>query len=390
MYPAHRWLGFLGCDMTDPVGLACPSDPEDAVGLSAWAIARARSLGFSRAGVCDARPSDRRTELEAWIDVGKHGPMAWMAAHMEVRLNVAKMFDGAKSILVVADRYHDGRGDERPAEVHDASRRVRVPAGRVARYARGRDYHRRMKRRLRTLQHELEAAQPTVRGKVCCDIEPFMEREHAQRAGLGSCGKHTLLIAPGLGSWLLLAAYVTTAKLFPSETAPPADPCGTCTRCIDACPTKAITAWSVDSRRCLSSVTLEERGSPSAEVAANAGEWLLGCDICQEVCPHNQPTRRSRREGVGGDFDGRNAAFALLEVLDWDDAARRRAFGPSALNRVRSDQVRRNAIWCCLRPILEGRGADLLTRIDEIARDANESAITREAASEVIARVHQA
>ena len=364
---------------------SCPTDPRDTVALTRWPLDRARALGFARAGVCEARASDRGDKLEAWLGAGRHGPMDWMAGNVETRLDVGVMFPGAKSILVVADRYADGRTDERPASIVDAATGERRPAGRVARYARGRDYHRRMKRRLRTLQRELEAARPDVRGKVCCDIEPFMEREHAERAGLSSCGKHTLLIAPGLGSWILLAAYVTTARLEPTHTEPVAiDPCGSCTRCIDACPTRAITPWSVDSRRCLSSVTLEERGTPDAQIASRAGEWLLGCDICQEVCPHNQPTRRSRREGVGVDFDGRNAQFSLAEVLGWDDATRRKAFGQSTLNRVRADQVRRNAVWCSLAPIMAGRGDELLTQITAISLDSNEPVIVREAAQEVV------
>ena len=371
----------------------CPNDPERRRELSAWAIARAKSLGFAAAGVCEALPSERGVELRQWIDRGSHGPMEWFAKNVEARLDVRVMFPGARSILVVADRYHDGTPDPDREVLDAASGIAPTRIGRVARYARGRDYHRRMKRRLRVLQREFESALPGVRGKVCCDIEPFMEREHAERAGLGRCGKHTLLIIPGLGSWVLLAAYVTTALVEPTlgksseEWGESADPCGSCTRCIDACPTQAIVPWGVDSRRCLSSVTIEERGTPDPEVAARAGQWLLGCDICQEVCPHNQPTRRSVSAGRGADYDGRNAAFDLLEVLGWDDAKRRSAFGPSALNRVKADQVRRNAVWCSLRVLREEPSHPLGDSIRKIAGSATESAHVQAAAHEVLARI---
>lgn len=363
---------------SESIACACPGDPESPDAISKWAIARAKELGFAAACICEARPSARGGELKKWIEDGMHGPMAWMTTNVDTRLDVSLLFPSARSILVVADRYHDGTPDTRRGD----------GSGRVARYARGRDYHRRMKRRLRTLQREMEAALPGVRGKVCCDIEPFMEREHGERAGLGRCGKHTLLIVPGLGSWVLLAAYVTSARMASTGASPAtADPCGSCTRCIDACPTGAITPWMVDSRKCLSAVTLEERGSPDPEIAAQAGDWLLGCDICQEVCPHNQPTRKSKRAGTGDTYDGRNASFSLLSVLGWDDAARRTAFGPSALNRVRADQVRRNALWCSLSELRQRPGGALEQAVRAISVDPGSTTIVREAAIEVLNRL---
>ena len=369
--------------------IACPSDPSDSIALSQWALARARSLGFAAVGICDAAASSRGEQLKAWLDGGNHGSMEWMNKNISVRLDPRKLVDGAQSIVVVADRYHDGRPDQRPAQVVDPVTGEFEAAGRTARYARGRDYHRRIKKRLRRLQRELEAALPGTRGKVCCDIEPFMEREMAERAGLGQCGKNTLLILPELGSWVLLASYVTTAKLIATEPNMPhrGDPCGSCTRCIDACPTSAITPWSVDARKCISGMTLEERVRPDVDAAAKVGDWLFGCDICQEVCPHNQPTNLSRRMGFHPEYDGRTAAFSLRVVLGWDEAARRSAFGPSALNRVHAAHARRNAVWCSLEVLQRSSSDPLWGIIQGIAANENEDPMVRDAANEVLARL---
>lgn len=369
-----------------------PPASGDPAALSRWVLQRAASLGFASAGICAARPSERSQQLRSWLAQGRHGPMSWMERNIATRLDPTRLVDGARSIVVVADRYHDGSTDARPCVVRAGADGSELPAGRTARYARGRDYHRRIKKRMRRLQRELEEAIPGTRGKVCCDIEPLMEREVAERAGVGRCGKNTLLIAPGLGSWVLLASYVTSAVLDPTtpDAALHTDPCGSCTRCIDACPTGAITPWSVDARKCISSVTLEDRGMPSSEVASKAGEWLLGCDICQEVCPHNQPTRRSRAAGTHSEYDGRNWAFALIDVLGWSEVDRRRAFGPSALNRVHATHARRNALWCSLGVLSRGEDPVLKSQVERIAADDAEDEVLRATAREVLSRVKQA
>jgi len=378
--------------MSKPNEIACRLDSLDENDLAEWALLRARELGFAAVGICDAAASDRGDQLRAWLAAGHHGSMEWMNQNLQVRLDPRKLVEGARSIVVVADRYHDGRPDERPAQVIDPQTAESHAAGRTARYARGRDYHRRIKKRLRRLQRELEDAIPGTRGKVCCDIEPFMDREMAERAGLGQSGKHTLLIVSKLGSWVLLAAYVTTAKL--KATAPnlpyASDPCGSCTKCIDACPTKAITPWSVDATKCISSITLEERVRPDPDAAAAVGDWLFGCDICQEVCPHNQPTRQSKRIGKHPEYDGRNAAFSLLTVLGWDETTRRAAFGPSALNRVRAAHARRNAVWCSLEVLQRSKDDPLGARIRQIAMDETEDPMVRDAAKEVLERLDSA
>ena len=322
----------------------CPGPASDAEARTRWALARARELGFHAAGVCDAAPSAEGARLRAWLAEGRHGAMRWMEEHLDTRLDVRLLVPGAQSVLVVLLRYADGRPDRVPSTMPDSP--DGAPQGRVARYARGPDYHDLMKRRLGRLQRELEAANPGGSGRRTCDIEPVMERELAVRAGLGRIGKHTLLIAPGLGSWTLIAGLVTTVRLAP--TAAPgalADPCQGCTRCIDACPTGAIDPWSVDGSRCISALTLEDRGRLDPARASQMGDWIAGCDVCQEVCPHNQPTRRSRAIGAHPAWGDGPAAFDLLAMLDWTDQQRRAAWRAGALRRMSAAMAARNAVW---------------------------------------------
>lgn len=303
---------------------------------------RLRGAGFALVGVCDAAPSARGAEFRRWIDAGGHGEMAYMAERAEVRLDPRRLVPGARSIVCVADRYHDGRRDA----LADGTSGDGAPRGRIARYARGGDYHEIIRSRLEPLAREWRTRLDPHRFRVCVDTAPIHEREHAERAGLGRIGKHTLLIGEGLGSWLLLGEIVTTYPLIATRAAPApatADPCGACTRCIDACPTKAITPWTVDATRCLSYLTIEHAGEVAPDLAASAGDWLFGCDDCQEVCPHNQPTRRSRRAGAAGDYAPIHRDFDLLEVLGWTEADRDAANLGAVLRRASLAMWKRNA-----------------------------------------------
>ena len=352
----------------------CPgpeATPED---RTRWALARAMELGFHAAGVCAAAPSAEGDRLRAWLAAGKHGSMDWMREHVDTRLDVRALHPGARSVLVVLLRYATGAPDriERP-EPGDPARR---PRGRVARYARGPDYHDLMKRRLGRLQRELERANPLATGRRTCDIEPVMERELAVRAGLGRIGKHTLLISPALGSWTLIATLVTTVELAATGPGPePEDPCQSCTRCIDACPTRAIEPWTVDARRCISALTLEDRGDLDPALAALMGDWIGGCDICQEVCPHNQPTRRSRSLGSHAGWDTGAGSFDLLEMLNWTDMQRRAAWRAGALRRMSASMAARNAVWA-----LRNAGPQWAAAVASVAGDPAAPELARTAA----------
>ncbi|MBX3355937.1 MAG: tRNA epoxyqueuosine(34) reductase QueG [Phycisphaeraceae bacterium] len=347
-------------------------------------VERLRESGFALVGICDAVASDHAPEFRQWLDDGRHGEMAWLAEHVAERLDPRVLVPGARSVICVADRYHDGRRAMLDSE--NASDR----RGLVARYARGGDYHAIIRSRLEPLAREWRTRHTPHRFRICVDTAPILEREHAMRAGLGRIGKHTLLIAEGLGSWLSLGEIVTTFPLMPLLAQPRAaspDPCGSCTRCIDACPTGAITAWSVDASRCLSYSTIEHSGEVDPRLEATPGRWLYGCDDCQEVCPHNQPTRRSRRAGVGAGYEPRIDPLDLLEVLGWSEAHHRAAATTAILRRATRSMWRRNAV------ILLGahlgrhpRDETVRRRLAAITSDESEDSVVRETARRALAR----
>jgi epoxyqueuosine reductase len=295
-------------------------------------LGRMRRAGFALAGVCDARPIDRPEFLQAWLDAGHGGEMDWLAAHLAERIDPGVLVPGARSVVCVADRYADGRPDRRePGH------------GRIARYARGGDYHAIMRERLEPVAESLRDRFPGHRFRVCVDSAPIAERDHALRAGLGRIGKHTLLIgAEGMGSWLVLGCMVTTVQLRPSA-AMPGDPCGACTRCIDACPTQAIEPWKVKADRCISYLTIEHAGDPAAWFRDRTDDWLFGCDACIEACPHSQPTQRSRGLGVHPAYAGGTASLALQDVVRWQSQDWERFARHGVLRRAPLERWRRNA-----------------------------------------------
>lgn len=338
-------------------------------------LAAARALGFAHAGVCEARASARETELRRWLAEGRHGTMDYLE-RVDAMVDPQRVLEGARSILCVADRYHGGR---------DRVARTGPARGRIARYARGRDYHDVLRRRLRRLARAIEAACPNGAARGVVDTAPLMEREHAVRAGLGLVGKHTLLIRPREGSWLVLGEVVTTLEVAPDEPIDRSDPCGSCTRCIDACPTEAIGPFTVDASRCLSYTTIEHRGPIDPALHEPTGDWLFGCDICQEVCPHNQPTRARRGLEVLEPYAVRRDGFDLLEVLGWNEDDRREAFITSSLKRAKLPMIRRNAVICAGNVLRERPVPELLARLRAIAGDPGEDPLVRETACEVLA-----
>lgn len=230
-------------------------------------------LGFDLWGVCPATPPPHFPEYASWLAEGKQGEMAYLAHHLDLKRHPEHLLPGAKSMIVVAVNYNQ-----------DPNHRPGHP--KIARYALGRDYHKVLRAKLTKLAAKLEGAH-----RVCVDSAPLLERDFAQLAGIGWFGKNTMIINSRRGSWFVLGFLLTTLDLAPS---PPAEGgCGTCSKCIDACPTGAIVhqenRWQVDARRCISYLTIEHKGPFSSEQTEMIGDWTFGCDICQEVCPFNQP-----------------------------------------------------------------------------------------------------
>ena len=244
---------------------------------------KARELGFSLCGVAPAEQFPELSFLREWLDRGYAADMAWMARSAERRADVREVVAGARSVIVTATIYNTA-GESRPADPSIAT---------ISRYAWGDDYHDVLKARLEALLAWMRAESPEpFDGRSYVDTGPVQERVYAQYAGLGWIGKNTCLINPELGSWLFLSEIITTLDLEPDTQG--LEQCGSCTRCLDACPTGALVESGVlDSNRCLSYLTIELRGGIPEPFREAVGTHVYGCDICQEVCPYNQPPPRS-------------------------------------------------------------------------------------------------
>jgi epoxyqueuosine reductase len=244
---------------------------------------KARALGFDAVGIARANePLEVDHErYEAFVDAGMHGDMDWLAENREVRrrLDTSGILEGAKSIVCLAVRY------ARPEDEIEAPPSSLAP--RIARYARGQDYHNRVKKRVQRLAAFVRTLGPDVRARPMTDTAPLLERAWAARAGLGFVGKNGMIIIPGQGSYALLGEVVTNLELLPDV--PITERCGSCTRCLDACPTDAfVRPFVLDATKCISYLTIEHRGAMPEPLRASVGEHLFGCDVCQEVCPFNR------------------------------------------------------------------------------------------------------
>jgi epoxyqueuosine reductase len=238
---------------------------------------KAESLGFA---ACGFSPAIRLDELEAplreWVDSGKAGQMQYLARNQAVRIDPARLFEGAKTIISLAAGYYFPREDE--GSQHPG----------ISRYALGLDYHRVLKDRGLELLHWIGETFGPAGGRVFTDSAPLPEREWARRGGLGWIGRNGCLILPGKGSWFFLAEIVLDIEIAEDRPSVP-DRCGTCTRCVEACPTDALAGdGSMDPRKCISYLTIEYHGDLPDEFRGRWHDWIFGCDICQEVCPWNR------------------------------------------------------------------------------------------------------
>ncbi len=330
-------------DLAEPVELA-PTPAE----LSQRAKAHAYALGFDLVGVAALGPVATAQAFESWLDAGRAGEMHYLAHGAEKRRDTRRPLPGTTHAIVVALDYGG-----------------REPSGPVARYARGDDYHDVMDAKLRALHALIEReAGRRILGKPYVDTGPLLERDLAQRAGLGWFGKNTNLLNPTLGSFFFLGALVVDVEL--AVDAPfESDRCGTCTRCLDACPTQAIVApRELDATRCISYLTIELKGEIPAELRAPMGELLYGCDICQDVCPWNVSFARPNRvpefvpRAVLATNDARTIASDLLAMSQEEFSV---AFKGSPMKRAKLRGLKRNAA-VVLGNVGTARDTDELTR----------------------------
>jgi epoxyqueuosine reductase len=262
--------------------------------------------------------------------------MQFMHRRLDERTDPGKYMPGAQSVVCVALNYH--------VPLQPVPERERAEHGRVARYALARDYHEHLKDRLYDLADWIREIAPGARTRCGTDSAPIAERELAARAGIGWVGKNTCVIHPQLGSWVLLGEVLTTLALPPDEPIP--DHCGTCTRCIDACPTQAITApHRLDATRCISYLTIEHRGPIADALADRMGERVAGCDVCQEVCPYNASTTRDSRVPPVAWIDPAPRPLADVEGLAAISPSQYRAQTRHlAVRRIPRRHMRRNAL----------------------------------------------
>ena len=289
---------------------------------------RARALGFDKCRVARCEAPRYAEEFRQWLTDGAAGEMQWIERGTEKRCDPTLILPGAKSVIVVAMNYWQG---EPPPEQQRSSR------GRIARYAWGDDYHDLMLERLRQLDSFL-ASRGGVQ-KCYVDTGPLLERDHAAQAGVGWHGKSTMLLDRELGTWFFLGEILTTLDLPPDEPQPMR--CGSCTRCITACPTGAITEpHRLDARRCISYLTIELKGSIPIEFRPLIGDRIYGCDTCLDVCPWNRFAAASRESA----FAARpaTAAMQLREFLGLDEEQFRTLFRGSPIKRIKRRGFLRN------------------------------------------------
>ena len=291
---------------------------------------RAHALGFELAGIAPATPADGFERLRQWLDQGLAGAMGYMHRHAEARRHPSSVLAEVRSVVMVGMNY-------KPAEAQTEGGR----AGQVARYARGEDYHDVLRDRLNRLLAWVQAEVPGCGGRAVVDTAPLLERDFARRAGLGWFGKNTMLLNKRLGSYFFLGALLLDLALQP-DAAHESSHCGTCTACLDACPTQAFLGpgW-LDARRCISYLTIELRESIPEELRAPMGDWLFGCDICQEVCPWNRkaPAGAEPAFHARADLDGLDP----VELLGLSEEAFRQRFRGTALMRSKRRGLLRNA-----------------------------------------------
>jgi|TARA_B100000287_G_scaffold70126_1_gene61597 epoxyqueuosine reductase len=290
---------------------------------------KAEELGFQKVGIARAEKTPQeKSDLDSWLMQGNHASMAWMMNRKDERGNIHKYFPEARSVIAVGMNYYTGNDQEDLRSDYKFSN-----------YAWGDDYHTVLKKQLYQLLKWIKENNSKVKGVVCVDTSPVMDKVWAQRGGLGWIGKHTNLISRDLGSWLFLGELILDLELdydAPFEE----DLCGTCLACIESCPTQALDEYKIDAGKCISYLTIEHRGE-LPESQSDLHGWIYGCDVCQEVCPWNE---KFAIETKTGEFQPRKEIVEFISE-DWDsldEDSFKRIFKDSAVKRTKYVGLKRN------------------------------------------------
>lgn len=289
---------------------------------------KAYSLGFDLVGISKAGFLEKEAkDLEKWLAEGRHGTMKWMENHFDKRVDPRLLVEGAKSVISVLLNYF-------PSEAHQQPE----GAPKISTYAWGKDYHKVIKNKLYRLLEFIQEKVGEVNARVFTDSAPVMDKAWALRGGLGWIGKHTNLINPKLGSWYFIGEIILDVEL--EYDGAMKDFCGTCTKCIDACPTDALQPYQIDSNKCISYLTIELRENMPAEFVGKTEGWAYGCDICQEVCPWN----RFSVSHKGEEFKPLDhiLAYGKAEWLGMEKREFKKLTRHSAMSRVKWEKMQDN------------------------------------------------
>jgi len=291
-----------------------------------WTKSLAYELGFLACGISEATQlTDEAEKLELWLDQDQHGEMDYMANHFEKRTDPRKLVEGTRTVVSLLYNYYT---DEEPQN----------ETYKISRYAYGRDYHEVMKKKLWTLYHQLEKKIPGLKGRAFVDSAPVMDKVWAQRSGLGWIGKHTNLIHKDHGSFFFIGELLLNVDM--AYDTPVRDLCGTCTRCLNACPTGALEPYKIDARKCISYQTIERKEALTPESTPPFHQWIFGCDVCQQVCPWNLKARPHNEPLFEPHPD-----LLSLKTWQWEqltDDQFRELFRKSAVKRTKYQGLMRN------------------------------------------------
>ncbi len=346
----------------------CGIPPMDKANLESFC----RDEGFDGFGICKPsamRPAGER--MREWVASGKHGKMSWFEDRLDWRADASALWPEAQSVVMLADNYGP---DTDPLETLS-----KQDCATISVYARNRDYHDKIKKRLKKIARWM-VAETRCEVKVFVDTAPVMEKPLAAAAGLGWQGKHTNLVSRDIGSWAFLGVIFTTLEIPVDE--PHGDKCGSCRACLDICPTAAFTApYQLDARRCISYLTIEHKGPIPVEFRAALGNRIYGCDDCLAVCPWNKFAREASEVAYHAREELRAPKLAELAMLD--DASFRGMFSGSPIKRIGRDRFVRNVLYAI------GNSGDCALHVSAEALLHDESAVVRDAAKWATQRIQQ-